>query len=168
MRLTLLLVTTLALAGCGRAAGLPARAPEPVTVAAAAAKPTDAQVEAFVKTWFALLDRNAPVAKYLPLIDDKGLEMAFPERTLRSHADFTDWYAGILRTIKVAKHTLELVEVKALDAKRFEVHVIVLWEATPVDGAPIRFRADQTWQVHAAAGGLKISRYVVGAAADQP
>lgn len=157
------LALALAVTGCGatQAAVIP-RAAGPV--AAAAKAPSATTVKTFVRAWFALLDRNAPTESYLPLLDDEGLNMAFPERTLRSHADFKDWYGGILKSVAKARHTLRTVDVTRTGPGAYDVHVIVLWEATMADGKEVSFLADQAWKVHAVAGQLRISEYLVSAA----
>jgi len=49
-----------------------------------------------------------------PHFFSKNLEMRFPETTLRSHADFKRWYAGIGQTIASNTHTLESVKMSVL------------------------------------------------------
>ncbi len=122
-------------------------------------------IVAMVRRWFKLLDRNAPTTAYLPLIDDKGLKMAFPERTLRSHADFKDWYGGVLRNIKKATHTVERLDVKPLGRGRYGVKLNVRWQAVPTQGKAIDMRFAQAWRVHDTKAGPRISEYLVAALA---
>lgn len=50
----------------------------------------DWTTDSFVHEWFDLLSSHAPVEELLPMVSGDALEMVFPERTLRSHADFRD------------------------------------------------------------------------------
>jgi hypothetical protein len=63
-------------------------------------------VRGFVYEWFSLFDRNADPEAFLERLDTDHLEIAFPERTLRSAADFRAWYQGILTTYAHATHDI--------------------------------------------------------------
>jgi len=60
--------------------------------------------------------------------------MRFPETTLRSHADFKRWYAGIGQTIASNTHTLESVKMSVLGGGRYQVDIVGLWQAESKKG----------------------------------
>lgn len=113
----------------------------------AAARPLGPnEVRAFVYEWFSLFDRNASVGEFLPHLAERGLWVQFPERTLRSKADFTDWYAGVLANIESATHELSSCDVEP-NGTRARVTVRVLWRARTRTGQSIALRVRQKWLV---------------------
>lgn len=112
------------------------------------ASPLEAgEVERFAADWFQRLNRHADLAEMLPLIVDQGLEMVFPERTLRSTADFSDWYAGVGRAYRDQDHTVNRVRV-APGAAGTDVEVSVTWRAVATaDGSRIAANAEQSWRL---------------------
>lgn len=100
-----------------------------------------------VYQWFSLFDRNASSDQFLPFILNDGLEMKFPERTLRSHADFNDWYSGIQKTIKSAGHKLSNVEFKQVDLVESEISLNVVWSAETFKGEKIVLKVHQIWRI---------------------
>lgn len=126
---------------------------------------TAAQLELFVRDWFRGFDENVPVEHFLDRLMDGGLEMRFPEATLRSHRAFRIWYAGILRTVARAHHDLRQVRITARDATTYEVDLEVLWEATTTSGVALRFLAHQVWELRDTGEPMpRIARYRVEAA----
>jgi len=124
------------------------------------------EVDKFVRDWFALFDRNAPVKEYLSRLVDQGLHMQFPEVTLSSHRDFRRWYQGILETVTGASHTLKTVNVTRAGEDKYQVDLVVLWEAT-VSGKKTSFLAHQLWEVLGEGKSLRIQRYIVEAAGNR-
>ena len=55
---------------------------------------TENQIDAFVRAWFQALDQHVPREEAALFLADSGLEMIFPERTVRSLEDFAAWYWG--------------------------------------------------------------------------
>lgn len=102
-------------------------------------------IKSFVYHVFALYDKHEDVSKFLPLLSDDGLEMRFPETTLRSKEDFKKWYAGIGDNIQSNTHQLEKLDAKILGNGKYEVDLIVLWQALTKENRYIKFRAHQTW-----------------------
>ena len=101
----------------------------------------------FVQEWFDLLSRHEPVELLLDRIADEGLEMVFPERTLRSHADFRDWYATVGDTYRRQDHVLEKLDTRPGDGGT-HVELTVRWSATRIsDSADLRMLADQEWLI---------------------
>jgi hypothetical protein len=102
-------------------------------------------IKSFVYHVFALYDKHEDVSKFLALLSDGGLEMRFPETTLRSKEDFKKWYAGIGDSIQSNTHQLEKLGVKILGNGKYEVDLIVLWQALTKENEYIKFRAHQIW-----------------------
>jgi hypothetical protein len=102
-------------------------------------------IKSFVYHVFALYDKHEDVSKFLPLLSDDDLEMRFPETTLRSKEDFKKWYAGIGDSIQSNTHQLEKLDVKILGNGKYEVDLIVLWQALTKENEYIKFRAHQIW-----------------------
>jgi hypothetical protein len=73
--------------------------------------------------------------------------MSFPETTLRSHADFKRWYAGIGKTIASNTHTLESVEVSILGGGRYQADIVGVWQAESKKGEFMRFKFRQRWSL---------------------
>jgi hypothetical protein len=120
--------------------------------AAVAARPLTAkEVESLAATWYKKLDVHAPLVELLPLVAKRGLEMVFPEATLRSPAEFESWYERVIRIFFDEVHTLKQVRTKVTDDGA-EVQVVVHWEASvwnPPAAASQRIKLDayQTWFV---------------------
>ncbi|WAL73581.1 hypothetical protein OU787_19945 [Kitasatospora sp. YST-16] len=122
------------------------------------------EIREFAQNWFDLLSSHKPVEELLPLVADEGLEMAFPERTLRSHADFRDWYAAVGGAFADQSHTLE--EFTATEADGLVgIELTVVWAAEHLaEGHRKVFRVQQSWQLarDPATGAPRIVRYRVG------
>ncbi len=119
---------------------------------------------AFAQKWFDLLSEHAPVEQLLPFVADAGLEMAFPERTLRSHADFREWYEVVGTAFSDQTHVIEGLKVIG-NGNRIDVDVVVVWTATQTsDGTRSASRVDQVWQLEQRPGALQpvIVGYRVG------
>lgn len=101
----------------------------------------------FVYQVYAMYDRHVPVARFLPFLASKNLEMRFPETTLRSHADFKRWYAGIATTIASNTHTLESVTVSILGDGRYQAEIVGVWQAESKRGEYIVFKFRQRWSL---------------------
>lgn len=106
---------------------------------------SQAQVEHFAARWFAALNRHDPVEQLLPMVSPSPLEMAFPERTLRSHGDFREWYAAVGESFRDQDHIVE--QIVAGDREEgTAVDVTVVWKATQTaDGKRLALRATQQW-----------------------
>ena len=103
-------------------------------------------VRSLVYRWFSMFDRNAPVTEFLQYLPRTGFKMVFPERPLYSHADFQDWYSGVLASFKTADHEIKRLEV-VKTGDTYRVELVVLWRATGHDGKKVAFDAFQTWKV---------------------
>ena len=103
------------------------------------------EILSFVYSWFTLFDRQKSVKQFLNVITDKGLEMKFPETTLKSHADFIKWYTGILKSIKHNTHDIENIQIKQISEKQFSVSLDVNWNAVTFKGKRLGMKVHQYW-----------------------
>ncbi|WP_203827805.1 hypothetical protein [Actinoplanes palleronii] len=118
-------------------------------------------VSAFTASWFAGLDRHAPSEELENSLSTTTLEMVFPERTLRSIAEFRDWYTGVCLAYTAEEHTVEQVDITSADDD-IEVTVVVLWRATRTsDDTRLAMRARQTWRLARAGTSFVITLYRV-------
>jgi hypothetical protein len=138
-----------------------------MTAAAAVRLLTTKEIETLASTWYKKLDVHAPLVELLPLVASDGLEMVFPEATLRSLAEFESWYERVIRIFFDEVHTLKQVQSKITEDGA-EVKVVVRWEASvwnPPAAASQRIKLDayQTWFVVRDAETNKpvIARYTV-------
>ena len=130
---------------------------------------TKEEVEQLVNGWYLKLDVHAPMVEMLPMLADEGLEMQFPEATLRGHAEFEGWYQGVIRIFFDEVHTMKKLKVTlSEDKKQADVKLVVYWEASrwdpPADKSErLMFDAAQTWVVKRSPGTNKpvIVTYVV-------
>lgn len=124
------------------------------------------EVQQLVKDWYHNLDVHAPMIEMLPMLVTEGLEMQFPEATLRSLAEFEGWYQGVLRIFFDEVHLLKKVEVQ-LHPSHADVDIVVQWEASvwkPPAAKSERIVTDayQRWVVVPdGAGKPRIQTYIV-------
>jgi hypothetical protein len=105
------------------------------------------EIISFVYQVYAMYDRHVPAERFLPLLAPQHLEMRFPETTLRSHADFKRWYAGIGKTIASNTHTLESVKVSVLGGGRYQADIVGVWQAESKKGEYVVFKFRQQWSL---------------------
>jgi hypothetical protein len=121
------------------------------------------EIGGFIQSWFELLNKHAPVAEVLPFVIDEGLEMVFPERTLRSHDDFTRWYAQVGVDYADQDHVVEALSSTA-SGDFVDVDITVVWRAKKTaDGSQVAVRVHQSWQLTAPSptAGPMIAKYRV-------
>jgi len=123
-------------------------------------------IEKFASDWYKKLDIHVPMVEVLPMLDDKDLQMVFPEVTVYGHAGFEGWFQKVIRLFFDEVHTVKLVE-PVIKGDTAVVKVVVQWEAS-IWNAPEAFSkrinadAYQTWEMKEnAAGKLVITKYVV-------
>ena len=112
---------------------------------------TASEVKQLAAAWYQKLDVHAPLAEVLPMLADDGLEMRFPEATLRGQSAFEGWYEGVIRIFFDEVHTLKQVDVE-LTADGAQAQVVVHWEASvwkspAAKSERISLDAYQTWFV---------------------
>jgi len=132
-----------------------------------AATPTAAEAEQLAAEWYRKLDVHAPLVEVLPLLAENGLEMQFPEATLRGIAAFEGWYEGVIRIFFDEVHTVKSVQTEPAEDGAL-VKVVVHWEASrwnapSANSDRIKLDAYQTWLVtrSQSTGKTVISRYTV-------
>ena len=130
---------------------------------------SDAAVHDFAVAWFQALDVHAAAEDFHPLLAEEGLELVFPERTMKSHADFDEWLDGIYHTFFDETHNLHEATPTARRPEEADVDILVAWQAswfTPPDAKSKRtsMNAVQRWTVETTDRnpfGLQIRRYQV-------
>jgi hypothetical protein len=111
------------------------------------------EVKQVVEDWYQKLDVHAPMVEVLPMLAEEGLEMRFPEATLRSLAEFEGWYQGVIRIFFDEVHTLQTLEIALnADQSQADIKLVVYWEASrwnPPAAKSERLMMDaaQTWVV---------------------
>ena len=128
---------------------------------------TQEEVRALAKDWYLKLDVHAPEVELLPMLLDKGLEMRFPEGTLRGWAGFEGWYQGVARIFFDEVHELKEVNV-SFSGDVAKVKVVVNWQARrwkppAAKSEWLGFDAYQTWEVKRSpeTGKAAIATYIV-------
>ncbi|MGO8692463.1 MAG: hypothetical protein ACLQMF_02220 [Rectinemataceae bacterium] len=109
------------------------------------------EVKSLAKVWYEKLDVHAPMVELLPMLLDKGLEMRFPEGTLRGWSGFEGWYQGVMRFFFDEVHEVKKVDVD-LSGDTADVKVVVNWQAhrwkpPAAKSEWLGFDAYQTWVV---------------------
>jgi hypothetical protein len=122
-----------------------------MAVAAAVAPLTNAEIKKLATEWYRKLDVHAPLAEVTPMLTSKGLEMKFPEATLRTPADFAGWYDRVTRIFFDEVHKVKEVDATITD-EGADVKVVVHWEASvwnppAANSRRIKMDAYQTWYV---------------------
>jgi hypothetical protein len=123
-------------------------------------------VRKLVDDWYGALDVHAPVDVLIPMLAEDGLEMVFPEATLRTVDEFRGWYRAVTTRFFDEVHTMKSLEIR-VGAEVADVTLVVNWQAkiwNPPDARSqwLGFDARQTWVVSRAADGRAVVRkYVV-------
>lgn len=114
---------------------------------------TETEVKDLVVDWYKKLDVHVPMVELLPMLADEGLEMQFPEATVKGHVGFEGWYQRVIRIFFDEVHLVKKADV-TIDYETANVDIIVQWEASVWDAmaaAPyskrIELDAYQRWVV---------------------
>ena len=131
---------------------------------------TQSEVQDLVYTWFRKITDKCPEDEMLAMLSTDGLEMRFPERTLKSYDDFRDWYHGVAGLFFDQVHELKMLAVD-LDGERANVTLVVNWQAHTWNPPAAysewsSFLIHQDWTVRRdrASGRPVIVTYLVGTA----
>ncbi|HEY8642553.1 MAG TPA: nuclear transport factor 2 family protein [Candidatus Dormibacteraeota bacterium] len=126
-----------------------------------------AEVKDMVDAWYRALDVHAPVAELLPMLADEGLEMRFPEATLKGQPAFVEWYEGVTRKFFDEIHDMKELNIDPAGDEA-NVKLVVNWQAkvwNPPDAKSkwLGFDAYQTWIVKRSpqSGRPVIATYIV-------
>ena len=135
---------------------------------------TEEEIKKFATEWYLKLDVHAPYEEVAPLLTEEGLQMRFPEATLKGLGDFRKWYEGVMNIFFDENHNVVTVEPK-ISGDSAEVKVVVAWQASwwkPPAAKSTRtsLDADQTWIVKRSAktGKVQIVTYIVNGFAYAP
>lgn len=127
----------------------------------------ESEIQELAAEWYRKLDVHAPLVEVLPLLAEDGVEMKFPEASLRGLAEFEGWFERVIRIFFDEVHRLKEVTVK-LNGDTADVHVVVEWQASvwnppAANSARIMLDADQTWVVKRSpkTGKAVIATYIV-------
>jgi hypothetical protein len=128
---------------------------------------SEKEVKSFVDQWYRKLDVHAPADEVVPLVADEGLEMRFPEATLRGQAAFREWYDGVIRKFFDEIHDMKDLKITC-SGDSADVKLCVNWQAKVWNPpAPksvwLGFDAYQTWIVKRSSktGQPVITTYIV-------
>jgi len=126
-----------------------------------------AEVKDMVDAWYRALDVHAPVAELLPMLAEEGLEMRFPEATLKGQPAFVEWYEGVTRKFFDEIHDMKELNIDPAGDEA-NVKLVVNWQAkvwNPPDAKSkwLGFDAYQTWIVKRSpqSGRPVIATYIV-------
>lgn len=105
------------------------------------------EIKSFVYQIFSLFDRHADISSLLLLFADEDLYMQAPEGRIDSHQAFEKWYADIGAKYQSNVYTLEKVDVQFPANGKYQVDLIVTWQALARDGKYTSFRSRQQWKI---------------------
>ncbi len=97
---------------------------------------TNGEVTELVYTWFRKITDKCPLEEMEAMLSTDGLEMKFPEKTLRNYGDFKEWYEGVTNLFFNQVHDIKFLGID-LAGDKANLNVIVNWQA-------------QTWKAPAA------------------
>jgi hypothetical protein len=86
-------------------------------------------LQQMAKDWYHLLDVHAPMLELMPMLATEGLEMVFPEATLRGQNDFVNWYQGVIRIFFDEVHQVVQADVR-YEGDEAHMDIVVHWEAS--------------------------------------
>jgi hypothetical protein len=121
-------------------------------------------ITSFVYHVFALYDKHKDVNQFLTFLADHNMEIRFPgENLMSSHRQFQAWYANIGETIESNLHRVKRINIRFLENKKYEVELIVLWQAQQRQGSFKETRFHQVWTLEdqSQSEWPRILRYVV-------
>ena len=128
---------------------------------------TQWEVKELVYEYFRKITIKEPVEQVLPLLASQGLEMQFPDTTMRSYDDFKKWYSDVTHLFFDQVHDIKFLAVD-INGAEAQVNLIVNWQArtwTPPNWASDwqGFYVHQCWTVKRdpSSGRVVISFYQV-------
>ena len=89
-----------------------------------------ASVRQFAVAWYDALDVHAPADAFHMFLAGEGMEIVFPERTMRSYPEFDEWLAGIYRTFFDEIHIVQSVTILGFTETTADLEVVVGWQAS--------------------------------------
>jgi hypothetical protein len=103
------------------------------------------QIKSFVYYWFSLHDHHADIQKSYALLDGEHLLMQYPEITVHNFADYQKWYSNVGKNIVSNLHQVKQLKVIFLPQHRYQVDIVVNWQAIDRQGKFINVDATQQW-----------------------
>lgn len=103
------------------------------------------QIISFIYHWFSLLDSNADIKEFLPLLSQTSLYMQLPDVQLYSVFDFQRWHLLVSQQIEKATHNIESVEVDVDRDGNYVVKVKLEWQGKTKDNEEMKFQAQQNF-----------------------
>ena len=107
---------------------------------------TNWEVQDFVYTWFRKITYKAPVEELKAMLATDGLEMKYPETTLKNYVDFDQWYQTVTHLFFDQVHEIKFLDVH-LENELATVNLVVNWQARTWK-APAGFSEWQGMYVH--------------------
>lgn len=91
---------------------------------------TEAEIKEFAADWYHKLDIHVPLKEYISLLAEEGLEMRFPEATVKGFEGFKSWYERVICLFFDELHIVKDVKLTSVSNDETEVKVVVRWEAS--------------------------------------
>lgn len=104
-------------------------------------------IERFVSYMFSLYDTKAEVDQLLSCLAEEGIEIQVPDAVIRTHEDFTRWYARFSEYFSSSTHTIEHLTVTVGESGHYDVDVTVFWQAVNILENLVELRTHQRWHV---------------------
>ncbi len=130
---------------------------------------TNGEVTELVYTWFRKITDKCSLAEMEAMLTGDGLEMKFPEKTLRNYDDFKEWYEGVTSVLFDQIHDVKLLAID-LAGDKANVNLIVNWQAHTWKSPAARsewqgFNVHQNWVItrDPKSGQAVIQKYYVNA-----
>jgi putative NADPH-quinone reductase len=121
----------------------------------------ETKIKGFVKEWFENFDKLTDDGYFNNYIAN-GAKLSFAEGEFEGHEGFSEWYAGIKKTIKPDnEHRIESVNVIAENG-HFKVDMSVKLKAETYQGGMLQLNVKENWKVEITRDGrIKIHEYIV-------
>jgi hypothetical protein len=112
---------------------------------------TESEVKQFVAQWYHALDIHVPLADFLNMVAEEGIEFRFPEVTVKDKAGLTEWYNRVINSFFDEVHTTQELKV-SVNGDYATVEIVTRWEPSVWNPpAPkserLAYLAGQTWTV---------------------
>lgn len=118
-------------------------------------------LKAFAAAWYYVLDIHAPLEEATKFLaeDGTGLEMVFPEKTMRNLAEFAEWYHNVTHFFFDENHNVNFVEA-TVEGDKATLNIVVGWQASwfvppAAKSKRTSMNATQKWIVRAASNASK-------------
>jgi SnoaL-like domain len=112
---------------------------------------TEAEVKQFVAQWYHALDIHVPLADFLSMVADEGIEFRFPEVTVRDKAGLSEWYNRVTNSFFDEVHTTQELKI-SVEGDHATVELVTLWQPSiwnppAAKSERLAYLAGQTWTV---------------------